>query len=100
MAAACPTVTMCGRSSCRRSGYRTWPTVRPSRRRAPDYWVPVECQGDQQGGEEQQAGTHEGQGVQRDETPSDPFCRGRVKLQGGRCDEWGRRESAVTCGFH
>ena len=48
--------------------------------------VHFQCQGDQQGGEEQQARAHEGQRVQPNETPSDPFCRGRVKLQGGRCD--------------
>jgi hypothetical protein len=43
--------------------------------------VDLQCQGDQQGREEQQAGADERQGVQRDEPPSDPAGLGRLVLQ-------------------
>ena len=47
----------------------------------PDERVHLQGQGDQQGREEQQAGAHVRQCVQRDETPSDPVRRGRLRLQ-------------------
>ena len=47
----------------------------------PHQRVDLQRQGDQQGRDEQQGGAHVRQRVQRDETPSDPVRRGRLRLQ-------------------
>ena len=47
----------------------------------PHQRVDLQCQGDQQGRDEQQAGAHVRQRVQRDKTPAHPVCRGWPGLQ-------------------